>query len=202
MREVYSVHSYMEHSGTSLNWFSHLLLSSIQRLLDSFGEESSSSLEVRAHLVFSHRHFFSSGVQSTSCVLACSGATASSARWRSFRAEEVEQMSRLTEAQQLGERAPSLQRHRSCSHLSEEGLSVRVPICCTNTADRVAGWNSPGNHVCKLKVPDDACLNQPRDVSRDRDAAVSLLLNSYRNVNYDKPSSVATDVNWFVTLKR
>lgn len=35
----------------------HLLLSSVQGLLDPLGEDSGSSLQVRAHLVVSHRHF-------------------------------------------------------------------------------------------------------------------------------------------------
>lgn len=53
----------------------HLLLSSIQRLLDPFGEESSPSLEVRANLVFSHGHLFPARLSSPSTVLLPSAAS-------------------------------------------------------------------------------------------------------------------------------
>lgn len=152
----------------------HLLLSSIQRLLDPFGEEFSSSLEVWADLIFCHRQFS----------LGFSAASASRLllldklpHWQlQFKAMEVEQQYKSQDTHTHKEtggveqqRMSSSTGVRSCSNLLKDWLRSFCVILSVSQSSWIVLQNcwyplkvevirrhSPGNYVCRLRSSDFA----------------------------------------------
>lgn len=96
----------------------HLLLGSIQRLLDPFGEDSSSSLEVWADLIFCHRQFslgFSAASASRLLLLK------KLPHWRlQFKAMEVEQQYKCQDTHTHTQKQAVLS-SRECRHIIMNG---------------------------------------------------------------------------------